>query len=482
MEKHQKKNTGAATILILLGVLIAAAFLTYYPHLSYPFPLHVDEWYGIAMSQGIVQAGLFPKHDLWTGRFRAPSDLEKGYHLLLAAIYLLFRPSITQWMYLPSIIEALAVLSVFLFVYKLLGRNEALIAAFLVALMPSNITIGGPVFLIPANLGLILIPLALIFGFNLAKSRPLYNYLILFLIITFLLYSHPPTALVLIMLLTIYSALLLISRREGDSRRAGYTIAVIVISCVASIPNFVQYLSVQGVSGIAFHFPVLEPSLPLVYGIIQTTFFLVGFYLLSKRGGREIQSLLVGSVALLAIVFLFANFGFNVLIPYQRVYTPLFLLMSIIASCGYVSLISLNKKGGKLGYILLILVLLATSYASIYGDLTTPYYHLIDNQDYQNFLYIRAHFNSSDISIMNAYTARAFTAITGMHVYVVRPIYPYTTHAGMLYNTSLFFLGQCSDTAFLRENNISIVYTNGTCINGNLTLVTNDTYVLNPSR
>jgi hypothetical protein len=59
---------------------------------------------------------------------------------------------------------------------RLAGRGQALIAALLIALLPSNVTIGGPVFLIPVNLSLILIPIGLVFGFQLTRLKPIYNY------------------------------------------------------------------------------------------------------------------------------------------------------------------------------------------------------------------------------------------------------------------------------------------------------------------
>lgn len=472
------------TIILLLAILVIAAVLTYYPHFYYQFPLLVDEWYHITMAQVIARTGSIPHFEPYTGHLPL-TDLESGYHYLLALIVVLFRPPITAWTYLPTILECLAVLSVFFFVDRLFGRKEALVAALLIALLPTNVTIGGPVFLIPENLGLIFIPLALLFAFQLVKIRTLYNYIGLFLITVFLLYAHPPTALVLLLILGLYVIFLVFTRSKDNRRRALYIFLTILLAVIASAPNYLAYLEAHGSSSLIFGPQLLAQPVLLAFGITQSIFFLIGLYVVLKYWPtREIISVMFAMATIVLIIEAYVLYGVSFGIPYQRTYIPLFLLMSIIASAGYTSLLRLNsKKKGKirnnLGYMLLAIALIITCYFSIANDLSTPYYHLISQQDYQNFLYIKTHFNSSDIAIMNPYTARAYTPITGMHVYVVEPFGPTPAYSPLLNNTDNFFAGNCSNTKFLEINNISIVYSNSKCVNANLTQVTNDTYILN---
>ncbi|MDE1767106.1 MAG: glycosyltransferase family 39 protein [Thaumarchaeota archaeon] len=487
-EKWMADSKLGLTVILLVLVLFLSVALTYYPHISYQFPLHVDEWYHIATAQSIAKTGPLTHLSIYTGQL-SPVDIEIGYHTLLALVLILFEPSITAWTYIPLILQVIAVLVVFLFVYRLLGRNEALISALLIALLPTNVTIGGPAFLIPENLGLIFIPLALLFAFRLTTLKPLYNYIGLFLVTVFLLYSHPPTALVLLIILFIYALFLLLSKVKSDRKLSKYLIAVIFASVIVALPNYVPYLGQRGLGGISFGLPVTVGPVFLVYGILQSLFFVVGIYVLIKASGRskfskEVWSLLATAVVLFGIIILFIWFKVNYLLPYQRVFMPLFLIMSIFAASGYLSLLRLNRaKGLRLGSILLAVALIATIYLSIHEDVTTPYYHLITQQDYLNFLWIRANYPSSSIAIMNPYTARAFTPITGMRVYAVEPFGPSAAYTPLLSNESAFFAQNCSDTSFLRANNISIVYTdNATCVNSNLTLVHNGTYVLNYER
>lgn len=469
------------TIFSLLLIMILSIVLTYYPHINYTFLLHVDEWYHIAVAQKIATSVSIPASSVYLKGIPFV-DPEVGYHVLLAVIYWALHPSATQWIYLPVILEAIAVLSVFFFVYKFLGEREALVASLLVALLPTNVTIGGPVFLIPENLGLIFIPIALVFAFRLTKIKPIYNYIGLFAVAVFLLYSHPPTALVLLIILFFYCLFLFVSKVNKDRKLALQLFLVVLLAVIVAIPNYIAYLSNRGVGGVVFGLPVTVGPVFVVYGVLQTLFFLGGIYLFvrEKEISKEVLSLLVTVIVLLMFIFLFIYFNINYLLPYQRTFMPLFLIMSIFASYGYVSLLRLNKKRGiQIGSILFAIALVATIYFSVHLDLTTPYYHLITSQDYSNFLYIKSHYAPNSIAILsNPFTARAFTPITGMYVYSVEPFGPSASYSILLNNTNSFFAGNCSDSAFLRDNNISIVYTNTTCINSNLTLVHNETYIL----
>jgi hypothetical protein len=344
------------------------------------------------------------------------------------------------------------------------------------------VTIGGPVFLMPENLGLIFIPLALIFAFQLTKIRPLYNYIGLFLVLVFLLYSHPPTALVLLMILFFYLLLLLFSKDKNDPIRAKYIFVVMVLAVIFSMPNYLLDLESRGANAITFGLPIFTGSIWIVYGILQTILFIVGIYLFSKTSNREVWSLILGALSLFLVIFLFVNFKINYVLPYQKAYMPLFLLMSIIASYAYASVLKLPGKWKRIGYALFAILIIATIFLSVNNDLATPTYHLITNQDYQNFLFIKAHFNNNDIAIMDPYIARAYTPITGMRVYSVEPFGPSSSYAPLLSSTDAFFTGNCTNTAFLRANNISIVYTNMTCQNSDLVRVNNDTYALNTSK
>jgi len=473
----RSKKIGKAWLMLLIPIVILAIFLNFYPHMNYLFPLHVDEWYHIYIAEYIAQTGQLPQTGIYLRTFAA-SDLERGFHSSLALLYLVFRPTIAQWQYLPTIIFVLAVLSVFFFVDRLFGRREALIAAFLVSLLPTNVTIGGPVFLIPVNLSLIFIPLSLLFAFGLTKLNTIYNYIVLFLILTLMLYSHPPSAVVILLIITTYLTLNLASKNKAQAKHSINLLIVEIISAIAAIPVYLPYIEAKsGIAGaLSFNFFIYLNQIPYIYGFVPTILFLLGFYVLSSKKDYRVWSMLLASVFLLLTIVLFANFNVNFLVPYQRVYVPLFLIMSIIASAAYAKILD-SKQLKKFGIAIFAVLIIATLYFSIQRDITTPYYHIINNQQYQNFLWIKNNLNNSAEVIIDPWLAKAFGPVTGMKVYSVIPFGPNPQYNEIINNTYAFFAANCTDTQFLLENNISVAYSSK-CNSQNLTMVNTNTYVL----
>lgn len=474
LRKREQKKVETSHLILLFFILLLSAFLTYYPHLNYPYPLHVDEWYHIYVAEHIARFGSPSQLEIYTARFSA-TDVEQGFHYLLALVYAIFSPAITQWLYLPILFELIAVLSVYYSVSVLFGDKEALVAALLIALLPSNVTIGGPAFLIPANLSLIFLPLAFLFLFDLVEMKPILNDFVLFLILLFLLYAHPPTAMILLVLVIIYAILSLLSMERSKAKRL---FAIAILAMLLSIPNYLRYIQIKSgiVNAVQFNFGIYANEIPSVYGIPQTLLFLAGFYLLATTEDKKSLSLLLTTIVLILTIFVFANFNLNFIIPYQRVYIPLFLFMSVVASRGYIELLSLNKKNSHAGTALFILFLLVTLALSIQSGIAAQYYHVINQQDYQSFLWIKNNLNSAATAVLDPWRAKAFGPITGIRVYSVIPFEPNPSYLPLLNSTYAFFLSNCTDTRFLIRNNISIVYTSSTCQNANLTLVNTNTY------
>ncbi len=85
-----------------------------------------------------------------------------------------------------------------------------------------------------------------------------------------------------------------------------------------------------------------------------------------------------------------------------------------------------------------------------------PYYHTTDSEDCQAFVWIGENVNDGyEKTILDPWKASAFTAITKKNVYCRITEYPTDRHE-QAYD---FLLGGSSNTSFLRENGISIVYT-----------------------
>jgi len=105
----------------------------------------------------------------------------------------------------------------------------------------------------------------------------------------------------------------------------------------------------------------------------------------------------------------------------------------------------------------------------------TPYYHMIRSQDYEDFTWIRDNVEDKyDKAILDPWKATAFTAITQKHVFTRIHDFPKPSDD----EAYKFLSGNCADTAFLRENGISIIYTRENCNNPSLIKVRENVYLL----
>jgi hypothetical protein len=100
---------------------------------------------------------------------------------------------------------------------------------------------------------------------------------------------------------------------------------------------------------------------------------------------------------------------------------------------------------------------------------------MVDAKDYEAFVWIRDNLGSQyDRAILDPWKGAAFTAITGKYVFsfigeapTAKDLEAYT-----------FLREACRDTALLRENDISIVYSRGDCDNPDLFMVRKYVYLV----
>lgn len=185
------------------------------------------------------------------------------------------------------------------------------------------------------------------------------------------------------------------------------------------------------------------PRVIHTYGYLPILFSLLGTFLLAIRGGKK-------------------NYG---LMGMKRLGLPEKISIRLRAPL-------ITQNVGKL----LCLVFIGLTLAMCIPDRQdTPYYHMIDRQDYEAFVWIKDNVNGGyEKAILDPWKATAFTAITGKKVYTRIHAYPKPSDM----EAYAFLRGGCTDTAFLREDGISVVYTRGSCRNPNLVEVRENVYVL----
>jgi len=228
------------------------------------------------------------------------------------------------------------------------------------------------------------------------------------------------------------------------------------------------------------------PRLIQDYGYLPISFCLLGIFLLAIRGGKKNYGLISGLLALLVMLVTFYTFHYGLHIMYTRGLMYMTLMLSIIAGAGLrrVGIIRLPSKliGGPKAFLarnvgnILCLVLVVVTLAMVIPDRQDiPYYLMIDGQDYEAFTWIRDNVNEDyDRAILDPWKATAFTAITRKKIYT--RIHAYPNPSDM--EAYEFLRGGCTDTTFLTDNDISIVYTPESCNNPDLVEVRKNVYLL----
>jgi hypothetical protein len=471
----------------LVPILGLAFYVSFIPHLNYPYPVHFDEWVWMAFTKALTAAHSTTFREPFSGAYTLTfsSNLEAGFQLFLSFIQQITAISwTTLFRYFPAVISVFTVLSVYV-----LGKRQGFgwEAALLTALIPTSVGILGPAFLVPVSLGLLFIPLSLFVAFHF-KTWP--AYLILFLFTTFLLAMHAPSAICLVILLVPYVLLNL----KGNFKHSAGIFLALILPFLIVFPWIFDLLlptakSLLQPSPQAFQYLNSVVTLPQIitrYGYLPGALCLVGVFSLYLKGGKEKLGLALALLALLVMLAAFFTFHYGVAIVYVRGLLFALLMIGIVAGAGLMAVkdLKLNARTAgfsvprplrHLGYPVCLVVIVVTLVIAIPARQNTAYYQMIDQKDYQAFNWIQANIPAGYAkAILDPWKATAFTALTGKNVY---------TRIGEIVQTadqtaSAFLDNGCSDTSFLKDNGISLVYTRQSVANPDLVEVRQGVYLL----
>jgi hypothetical protein len=124
-------------------------------------------------------------------------------------------------------------------------------------------------------------------------------------------------------------------------------------------------------------------------------------------------------------------------------------------------------------------LLLVTATVPAHFDI--PYYQLIDEDDYETFIWIEENIDSFrdenhsyDQAAVDPFKASPFSAITRLYIVssTMHPIPGYEYHK----EVSTFLNNGCIDTSFLEKFDVSVIY-NSYCNNANLTMIYPNVYL-----
>ena len=459
--------------LILLLIMVLAYYLTFIPHQSYPYPVHLDEWLALGSSEALLAKGSFT---VGAGRF-----LEAGFHLFWGIFY---QISGISWLhifrYFPGIVFIITILSVYI-----LARREGFgwEAALFTSLIPTTVGILGPAFLVPLTIALPFIPLALFLAFNV---RTVGSYVVLFIFISFLLLTHSVTAVGLVIVLAPY---ILFNLKSNFKHSLGIMLAL-GIPFLAPFP-WIFNLLLPTAKSLFSPQPIRDyvqiPRIIKTYGYLPVLFAILGTFLLALRGGKKNYSLILGLLALIVMLAIFFTLHYGNPDMYYRGLMYMMLMLGIVAGAGLMGVRNLRLPARlvtwlraplikeNLGYILCLALIGLTLAIAIPAHQKTPYYHMIDEQDYQAFVWIRDTVDENyQKAILDPWKGIPFNAITQRGVYSAIKGYPKPSDE----EAYEFLRDGCRDTDFLREKGISIIYTREQCDNLNLVAVGEGIYLL----
>jgi hypothetical protein len=470
--------------LILLPIIALALYLTSIPHHNYPYLVHLDEWIHLACSNQILSQGTATGLvDPFSGGVPIMNQsFELGFHLFWGIFHQISGLSwLDIYKYFPPIICIFTMLAVYI-----LARRQGFgwEATFFAALIPTTVGILGPGFLVPVAMGLFFIPICLSIAFH---FRSWWSYPLLFILMAFLLSLHGATAVAVI----IFTVPFILLNIKSDLRHSLMTILALVVPFLVLFPWIIQSL-IPNVKELFTAKPdvlgaVQVPRIIQTYGYLPVAMALVGAFVLTIRGGKHNYALVLGLLFILVILVIYYTLNYGVGIMYFRGLQFMMLMMAIIAGAGLMGIKNLKLPSTlsarlkipvvtkNAGYILCLIIIVVTLLIGIPVRQQLPYYHMIDTEDYEAFIWIKENVgNDFERAILDPWKGTAFTAITGKYVYtrISDAAKPSDTEA------YLYLQGGCEDSTLLREEGISIVYTTSEVRNPDLVEVRENVYLL----
>ncbi len=465
---YKPRHRVILALILLLGIVLTLA-----PHFGYGLPIHTDEWHYMACSDNLInQESQNPTSLYYDNSQSRPQYWEMGFILFLSAMKV---GSGISWPFLfttlPCILFSMALLTAYLIGKK---HNWGLQAAFLLALTPSTLRFLGPAFLVPASIGILMVVLSL---YLIACIKIKWKYPLIMLALLFTFICHPPSGGYLFIVMTA-SALVLFARKERKEAMYLGGILLLFLATAFTVPlNFMEGMSWSTLTrGSIFFLPHLTASeyLDLTSFIVPVLAVIGAIFIMKKRqrAGQTVTLALFSMIAFVLVIYcVYPNF-FSVQAVFDRAIMVILILVGIVAGAG---LAVFQRNVSKPFSVILICCILALSLNSHSGE---SYYHIISQDEYDDFQWIRENLNSTyERAILDPWKAVAFTPVTGKMVFYAIPQGPGDDMGTKINQINAFFAGGCTDTAFLVSNEIDIVYTHGICNNPDLVGVRNGVYI-----
>lgn len=446
-------------MLIMLVLLIGfAVVLNFLPHLNYRLPLHVDEWVHFQYANHLSsESPLYFNQEY--------SSLEAGFHYLLATLNNIGIPYLFMFAFFASLTIALICLGVFILARQFFSEKTALFAVLFIALLQSTVAILGPMFFVPMAIGMFFITITL---FLIKIKNPLWA-----LVLASVLTIHPPTAMALLLLINIEFIILAIKKQQNYLKNLSFQI----ISGVLALPLYLDIFLIKKLETInSLSFTIISSPMfiPRFLGYLAIAIIILGIYYAAEKKKYSIAAYVC---SLLVFIFVFYHYKIEVFIPYARALMYLFLIFALPFGYGCEKIINFTKNKNfrmiiTVALIVLLLILLLPNKI----ESTKKVYHIINEQEYNDYIWIKENTDKNAIILADPWKANAITPIAERSVYSRIVQGPNSFYESRNNEINQFFQNNCTNLNLLKENNITVVY--GKCEDLELEEVHPNVYLL----
>jgi hypothetical protein len=483
------------TALILIAIVSFSFIMMFLPHLSnnYYLPFHVDEWIHWSYTQAIIEQGTTTFINPYTGSGTITSP-EIGFHLASACLHWISTSSLAViFLFMPALIGVFISLTAFV-IGQRSPRHFGLEAAFLVAFIPTTVRFLGPSFYAPITLSLLL----LLFLIWLAQLKKTQSIILIQFFIFCIFLIHPVTALAGIGILLVYTLFLIIEKDYRSALLIGVLtiLPIILVVLFSNRWNTIINWFLTSASGQQY---LIDYNLPKILvsftdlGLLTWGLLIIGVYFAFTKGKVLLQTLSVSAIAFIIVIGLYDKFGYGFPSIYERLFLILFLLVVLIAGFGLAELRraltdlmqkerfnQMKKRIPHLDILVPVILGIMILAIAVPAHLTTPYYTMITEQEYETFTWIHDHISdyrdanhSYTRAAVDPYIASPFSAVTRLYILSssMNPIYGYDLHEKM----EKFLNNKCMNTSFLDTYRLSVVY--GDVANTNLTKIHDQVYL-----
>ena len=439
-------------VIIVATISIFIFFIVYTPHLSNPYPIHIDEWRHITEAIKLKQD--FNKSG-WEG-------IEIGFQIFLAFLSFFINLGLF-YKFLPALWALVCAITLFFIAKKITSDNEqsffiSLFAMIFFASIKSNVNVTGLWFFTPLTFSIPFIFLYIYF-FSQGIQEQNKKYILTSLVIMLILIPvHSISVLFAIPFLAIY---LLINCKYLIKEYKFFLLFLLIpafglffyslifkISLMSSFYSVISQLQFKkGWGVLEFNNSFLE-----MYSLVGYLLAIIGivYIVSSKYNFKKYLIYIIWPLAVLFSIIIFKLIETSYLSPFQRNLYYFAISLPLLSSIGFCQIIKIIKvqinktnliKKEKIFFIIkvlaiiLVLILTFKSYYTIPKEIKL--YKIIDKENYNALIFLSAQQNSEESKVMAP-------------LFISTAMYPVSYHEPV---ATIYFYGNSEDVDKFFEPN-----------------------------